>query len=65
MTAPPAAPTAARITAGSTADAPDCRDAARAELGAAAGEDLFREWEDEEYTGLEPPEDDELDAVQL
>ncbi|EFJ45197.1 hypothetical protein VOLCADRAFT_106146 [Volvox carteri f. nagariensis] len=52
QTAPPVA--AARITAGSTADAPDGHEASRSELGAAAaGDDLFRDWEDEDYAGLE------------
>ncbi|GLC39517.1 Protein tanc2 [Pleodorina starrii] len=63
QTAPPAAAARVRVTAGSTADDPDL--AARSELGAAAGEDLFREWEDDDYAGLEPLADEELDQVCL
>ncbi|GLI71725.1 hypothetical protein VaNZ11_017031 [Volvox africanus] len=63
QTAPPAS--AARITAGSTADAHDDFDVIRSELGTAAAENLFREWEDDGYVGLEPLEDEELDQVQL
>ncbi|GFR46960.1 hypothetical protein Agub_g8610 [Astrephomene gubernaculifera] len=64
LTAPPAA--ARRATATSTADATEDTDMVSGRGGRnGAGEDLFREWEEEDFAGLEAFEDEELEGVQL